>query len=147
MKKILFTYSLIILYTAFFQTDKMKQGISGNIYVKYGNNMPSPGMPANLGRAISCEILVYELTHVEQATSSDNTHFANLKTKLVSKGRSNNDGLYAIELPPGQYSVFVDDKGRLYANSLDGKGNINAITVKKDSVSNRNITISSRATF
>jgi len=146
MKKMLFAYSIITLYAIIYQPIKMTQGISGKIYVKQGNQMPSPGQPPNLGRPIKCEIFVYELTKREQA-ASNGVHFSNIQTKLVTKSESNDEGFYSLSLPPGQYSVFVNDNGQVYANSFDGKGNINPVTVKKDSVSNLNITISSRAVF
>lgn len=142
----LFVYSIITLSTIIYHTDKIKQGVSGKIYVKQGNYMPSPGQSPNLGRPVKCDIFIYELTKREQA-SGTGTYFANIQTKLIAKGRSDDNGSYSIALPAGQYSIFVDDAGQLYANSFDGKGNINPVTVKKDSVTNRDITISSHATF
>jgi hypothetical protein len=128
------------------QLQPVKQGIAGRVYLKTGNNMPAPGQKINAGKPVSTLILVYELTTRDEATENG-IHYTNLKTKLIAKGQSNTDGYYTIALPPGSYSVFVMDNNQLYANSFDGKGNINPVTVKKDSIVNKDIVINSRAVY
>ncbi|EHQ28154.1 hypothetical protein Mucpa_4063 [Mucilaginibacter paludis DSM 18603] len=142
----LLLYSIIFAYTYTNQSGLVKQGISGKVYLKQGNYMPSPGKKAGPGQAVSRTIWIYRLTAREQARASG-SYFDHIQTKLVAKTQSDSEGNYAIALPPGKYSVFVDDNSLLYANSFDGKGNINPVEVKKDSISNKDITISSQAVY
>ena len=102
--------------------------------------MPSPGRTISQGHPVKRTVLVYELTKREQATENG-THYINIKTKLIAKSQSNDAGYYSIALPAGYYSVFVDDNDQLYANSFDGKGNINPVEVKTDSITKLDIII------
>ena len=125
---------------------QMRQGITGIVYLKQGNQMPSPGRKISPGKPVSRTVFVYCLTQREQASTSG-TYFDHIQTKLIAKASSNTEGVYAIALPPGKYSVFVEDNNRLYANNFDGKGNINPVEVKKDSVSKLDIVISANAVY
>jgi hypothetical protein len=146
MKKILFIYSIIITYAITSQPDQVKQGIAGKIYLKQGNFMPSPGRKANTGKPVSTAVFVYQLTGRGQAIANG-SYFDHIQTKLIAKAQSNDEGNYAIALPPGNYSVFVGNDNRLYANSFDSKGNINPIEVTKDSVSKMDIIMSNKAVY
>ncbi len=142
----LLTYSFAMVLLIIIPQDNIKQGITGNIYIRQGNYMPSPGKKAGQGEPVSTEVLVYELT-TRELVKGDGTYFSQIPTKLIAQGKSDSKGHYAIALTPGLYTVFVVDKGKLYANSFDGKGNINPIIVKKDSLSYRDIVISSGAVY
>jgi hypothetical protein len=146
MKKILLLYTIITAVMIIHQPEPVKQGITGKVYLRKGNYMPSPGHPLSKGKPLNCTIFIYEITSREEVTGNG-VHYTNIRTKLVAKTQSNNDGYYAVSLPPGRYSVFADDAGQLYANSFDGKGNINPIEVKKDSMSTLDIIISSQAVY
>lgn len=139
----LLLYSLIIPVI----TIPVKQGLAGKVYLKHGNHMPSPGRAIDKGKPVSSSIWIYKLTTRDDATADNGGHYTNIKTQLVSKGQSNADGSYAIELLPGQYSVFVEDNNMPYANTFDGKGHINPIEVKKDSLTTLDLTISSNAVY
>jgi hypothetical protein len=129
-----------------FQQNVIKQGVAGKVYLRQGNYMPAPGQKASEGKPVNTSVYIYELTTREQAIA-EGTNFSKIETKLVARGQSNNDGYYAIALSPGNYSVFVSDNGKLYANSFDGKGNINKVTVLKDSVTHKDIIISNGAVY
>ncbi|MGI4728804.1 MAG: hypothetical protein ACRYGB_09550 [Janthinobacterium lividum] len=128
------------------QNAKLKQGICGNILLQQGNQMPGPGRKFSVGQPVMHEVLVYQLTNISQAQSS-NTVFTGIKTALVAKIRSNVKGYFELSLPVGKYSVFVQEQQGLYANYFDGKGNINPVEVLKDSISLKNISISNKAVF
>lgn len=142
----LLLYSIIIAYTYAHQPGLIKQGITGKVYLRQGNYMPSPGKKTGLGQPVSRVILVYQLTTREQARANG-SYFDQIQSKLIAKGQSDSKGDYSIALPPGKYSIFVADSNQLYANNIDGKGNINPVAVKKDSISNSDITISSQAVY
>jgi len=108
--------------------------------------MPSPGRKSGAGKPVSRTVFVYQLTKRAQ-TVAEGIYFDHLQTKLIAKAQSNSDGSYVVALPPGSYSVFVDDNNRLYANSFDGKDNINPVEIKKDSVSTKDIVITGKAVY
>jgi hypothetical protein len=146
MKNLYLLCTLIISFTVCI-TKTVKQGITGKIYVRKGNYMPSPGQPQSMGRPLSTVVEVYELTNKEQANSTDGIIFDHIRTKFVAKVLSDADGSYTIDLPAGSYSVFTNYNGLLYANNLDDKGNINAIVVKKNCLSVRDMIISIQAVY
>jgi hypothetical protein len=146
MKKLLLLYSIFTSCAIIHQTGEIKQGISGKIYLKQGNYMPAPGMPKNTGKLVSKAVWVYELTKREQVWGNG-TIFDHIHTKLIAKAQSNAQGVYSVALPPGNYSVFINDDGKFYANSFDGEGNINPVEVKKNSVTPKDITISINAVY
>jgi hypothetical protein len=118
----------------------LKQGITGTVIFKSGNYMPSvdnQNSPAtNLG--VTREIFVYQLTNQSQVQQDpeDMTFFTNPKTKLVAKTKSKKNGCFTIRLAEGKYSVFVKEKGKFYANSFDGEGNIFPVSVKEGNATN-----------
>lgn len=124
----------------------IKQGISGKVYLKTGNAMPSPGRKMVEGTPVVRTVLIYELTRRTDAIANG-TLFSHLKTKLIAKTQSDTTGHYAIALPTGKYSVFVAVDGGLFANLFDDKGNINMVEVKKDSISKRDIVINNLAVY
>ncbi len=138
--------TLITSFALASPTGRIKQGISGKIFLKIGNAMPSPGREVDQGTPVARTVLIYELTRRSDAIANG-TLFSNLKTKLIAKTKSNTSGYYAITLPIGKYSVFVEVDGGLFANLFDDKGNINLVEVKKDSISRKDIIINNLALY
>jgi hypothetical protein len=146
MKKILLLYSLITLSVHPQNLNGIKQGIEGNIYIKQGNQMPAPGQKTKPGKPTICTVFIYQLTKREQTTETG-THYSNIQTKLIAQCQSNAGGYYSVALPVGNYSVFISDNGLLYANSYDGKGNINPVKIVADSLTRKDIVVSSNAVY
>jgi len=146
MKIILF---LMIVNTGFIsaqQADTLKQGITGKVYLKRGNSMPSPDRKPGNGNPVIRTVLIYELTK-RDAVTSNGTFFSNIKTRLIAKTQSKANGTYSIELPIGKYSLFISEEGQLYANSFDGEGNINPVEIKKNAITNKDLLISNNAAY
>lgn len=127
-------------------TAHIKQGISGKILLKIGNAMPSPGRKVDPGTPVARTVLIYELTRRTDAIANG-TLFSHIKTKLIATTHSDTTGHYAIALPAGKYSVFVEVDGGLFANLFDDKENINMVEVKKDSLSKKDIVINNLAVY
>ena len=111
------------------------QGILGTITVREGNFMPGPNRKGKMppadtpaGKIAPREIFVYELTNLKQV-KANGPFYSEIKTNLVTKVTSGPDGLFRVELKPGKYSVFSQEPGGLFANRLDGDGNIYPIEV------------------
>ena len=123
------------------------QGVCGTVVWKEGNQMPSPDRPASGGKPVQRDVAVYELTNMNQVTS-DGVFHRNIKTKLVKRVASDANGSFCLDLPEGQYSLFVWEAGKgLYANSFDGENNIFPVTVQKGSVERITLTVDYAAAY
>lgn len=113
----------------------VKQGITGRVLWKEGNQMPSPDRPAGSnGIPVERELAVYKLTRLNE-TETNGPFFTHIKTELVAKVKSTKTGYFEIALPPGKYSLFsVEPKG-LFASITDGNQHIYPVEVKEGSVS------------
>lgn len=133
----------------------MTQGVTGTVLFWKGDFMPGmdrEGRPDGRGgRKIPVvrDVCIYELTDmsmVEQAPDYS-PFYSRINSKLVAQTRSDSNGFFQVELPPGRYSCFVKEDSMFYANMFDGGGNILPFEVKKDSVTHIVIDITYEATF
>ena len=123
------------------------QGICGSIVWKSGNLMPSPDRGPVKAKPVQRELLVYDLTSVEQATLQGGFYKA-VVTKLIQSVKSDSEGKFCLELPEGRYSLFVKEGNKgLYANQFDGEGNIFPVKVGKDKLSIIVFTIDYQANY
>lgn len=127
---------------------KTKQGIYGSVNWLQGNMMPSPDEPRSVdGSPIERQLNIYEVVTLEQ-TEGQAPLFTKINGKLVKTVKSNAKGFYECELPVGTYSVFtVEPEGVFFANSFDGKGQINAVTIERDSVLKFDVQINYKAAY
>jgi hypothetical protein len=130
---------------------KIDQGIQGEVRWLEGNLMPTISEdPAERapqhGAPVEREILIYELTPMEQAEGQPPL-FSKVNSTLVQQIKTNDKGQFAVELPAGRYSVFVKEEEGLFANQFDGAGNINPITVYQDSVQTILIEVNYKAAY
>ena len=117
-------------------SDPIQQGILGTVVVREGNHMPSPDQkdklrPNSKKKSLPRELLIYELTNLSQVKSNGG-FYTDLKTKPVAKAVADTDGIFQVYLKPGRYSVFSQEPQGLYANQLDGNGNIFPVEVVAD---------------
>ncbi len=126
----------------------IRQGLWGEVWFSQGNLQPSTSPTNGTVRAAKRTVLIYEPTLRTQATpatdqASINHPFAfysAVSTKLVATAQSDDKGFFQVELPPGEYSVFVQENGLLYANSsavigVSSAGNLSGISVSANTVS------------
>jgi len=115
----------------------ISQGIGGTVLLREGNCMQFGGGAWNSCRIfpIQREVLVYEYTTIEQVTYLGTPVFySGISTQLFATTTCDKEGFLELELEPGNYSVFVREKGQLYASRFDGVGGINPITVESAQV-------------
>lgn len=132
----------------------IEQGIAGKVLWIEGNQMPgiidenaseeSRKRPAPNG--IRRSIHIYELTNTSQAQGTG-VFYNNLHTKLIKTVTSDEEGNFAVALPTGRYSVFVEEEEGLFANLMDGEGNLNPVEVTRDSVSTLTIEVNYKAAY
>ncbi|MGM9506122.1 hypothetical protein ACS5NO_00280 [Larkinella sp. GY13] len=145
--------SLLLLAFAIFtackpsQTSKSFQGICGTVLFKSGNHMPGPDRPMPKGQPVVREVLIYELTKIDQTEATDDGFYTKINTRLIKKVKSDQDGKFCVSLPAGSYSVFVQEEKGLYANLSDGQNNIFPVTVAKNRRSTIAFDISYQAVF
>ena len=128
---------------------QIQQGITGQVIWLEGNLMPSidhPDTKARRGKPVVREIHVYKLTNVKE-TESRNGFFTKIKGNLIKKSGSNESGYFSIQLPVGEYSIFIKEEQGLYANLFDGNNNINPVVVNKDKVTEIQVKVDYKAVY
>lgn len=123
-----------------------RQGIRGQVFWLSGNQMPGPGREFAPNLGISREILIYEVTGRADAVQHE-TFFSDIRTQLVAKVVSDNDGSFKVKLPPGRYSVFVKEPSGLFANLFNTSGEINPVVVEPKKFTWMSITVDYEAVY
>jgi hypothetical protein len=106
-----------------------QQGIRGTVEWVEGNQMPGPDKAAGAAKGIKRTLWIYEVVSLEQVRQ-EGVFFSNIPAKLIKKAESTKKGKFCVKLPPGQYSLFIEEESGLYANRFDQFGQINVIEVK-----------------
>lgn len=98
--------------------------LSGKVSVRSGNCMPGPGSGGGCGeKPISAGVLIYPLRN------QNGSFIGEKNAPLITKTISDKNGNYKLVLPPGTYSVYVDDNGKETCNGGDGYANMCGITL------------------
>jgi hypothetical protein len=140
------TFICLIIIVAACGVHAQRQGIRGEILWLSGNQMPGPGKPNHPRLGIQREIHIYKVTTVEHE-NQNGPFFSDLKSELVTKISSKDDGTFKVKLPPGEYSVFVKEPEGLFANLIDQNGKINPISVEVKRYSWLPITVDYEAAY
>ena len=137
---------VVLIFSTFHTLRAQQQGVNGQVFWIYGDQMPGPEKRANPMQGVVREIHVYELTTLADVDQG-NGFFKKVYTRFVASTLSKEDGTFKIKLPPGKYSLFVKEEKGLYANLFDSDKNISPITVKPKQYSWMTITIDYEATY
>jgi hypothetical protein len=128
--------------------NNLKQGIRGTVKEETGNRMPGPGRELPPPQAVQTTVYVYEPTNLSQVDQAGTSPLYNaIRSRLVDSVMTDKEGNFEVSLKPGNYSVFVQTRGKYFANSFDAKNNIAPVTVEAGKVSEVNIVINDRATY
>jgi hypothetical protein len=139
-----FALFLIVNYNSAFSQSSRIVGIVTEVV---GNQMPSPTPQLRAkAKTVVREIYVYELTN-EKQTKRENFFYKSITTRLIAKKKTKADGSYRIKLRPGKYSIFVKEKDGLFANQLDGEGNINVVVIEPNKTTTLNLRIDYNAAY
>lgn len=123
-----------------------KQGICGKVTWISGNQMPGPGLKSSSAKGIVREVYIYESTTNAQ-TVQENGFYTSIQTKLVKRVKTKKDGSFSVNLPVGTYSVLIKEAPGLWANSFDGQGQINPITVEANTYMTLTINVNYQAAY
>lgn len=140
---------IIIFFSSCFtvkpQTN-IKQGLSGNIYLLKGNQMPSPGKPQSKGRGVSRYLFIYEPVTIKNTTGTSPV-FTHIKTRLVARTKSDSTGYYAIKLPTGKYSVFIAEGKGFFAAESNGEGVLNPVEITDKTITSKDFRLTAGAAY
>lgn len=133
------------------QADTVRQGITGQVRWYEGNLMPAVSEAGNpdssrSGQDIQRTLHIYELTKRGQTTEQSG-FFRDLRTRRVTTVATDSTGRFQLSLPPGQYSLLVEEEEGLFANLFDGEDHISPVTVYPDSVTHATIKVDYKAVY
>lgn len=93
----------------------ISEGLWGQVWFYQGDF--APGTPSGTITAVKRKVLIYEQTSQSQAVHFGYTaFFTAISTQKIAEVESDERGFFQITLPPGKYSIFVEENGMLYAN-------------------------------
>ncbi len=75
------------------------------------------------------------------------TFYTKINSPLIDSVITDQNGYFFLALSPGEYSLFVRERGLFYANLFDGDGFIFPVRVEKGKVTEVNIKIDYKATY
>ena len=121
------------------------QGVWGNVWLWEGNFMPVRGNGRI--RPARTQVFVLQPVRLDSILTMHEVLSRGVKTKLIGQTLSNATGFYQFAIPPGKYTLCVQEDALFYANGFDGDGYILPATVLPDSVTKVQIDITLRAVF
>ena len=98
----------------------IKQGVFGKVTLFEGNCMPGAGgcKESRVSRTI------YIREPITMGLLKNVSLYWENTTNLIKQIKSNAEGFYEVDLPPGNYSILVDDNGKEYCNSFGQNGEV-----------------------
>lgn len=125
----------------------VSQGIAGQVLWYEGDLMPGIDKEPIEGKPIQREVFIYEATRQNQGDIKEGVFYMNIKTKLVAKIITDDEGKFIVGLDPGTYSVFVKESSGLFANNFDKDGIINPVIIGTNELSNMLIRVNYKAAY
>ena len=149
--KLMKVYSLVVMAIVFLgigvDAFSQHQGIKGQVFWLSGNQMPGPHTETAPTLGIQREVVIFKLTTLQDTNQEDAPFFSDVKTELVTKVQSKKDGSFKVKLPPGVYSIFIQETKGLFANTFTANGEINRIEVEPKKYAWISITVDYEAAF
>jgi len=105
----------------------IEQGIWGRVEVWGSGSQVDSDNQQSSGQVSYARqrLFVFAKTHIAQLTPDNQkgpVYFKRITSDMVATMRSDDRGYFEVALPEGEYSVFVEVDGRLYANHFDDYG-------------------------
>lgn len=105
----------------------ISEGVYGTVIERYGDWMPMIGGNRDHGeRPVRREVYVYEKAYIQDLRDvfENGPYVAPEKMPLqfIAKTSSSKKGFYQIQIPAGEYSIFILDNGKFQISGGDGYG-------------------------
>ncbi len=157
MKIILFPAIMILFVITSISCQNMQtknfkhlhQGISGQVLWLEGNVMPTIGdNPSPRSEAVPVKrvVHIHELTNFEEVVQ-DGALFSKVKSELIKTVETDDDGKFEVMLPVGNYSIFIEEEGGLFASMFDMNNNINPVEVLENEIVETVIKVDYKAAY
>ena len=113
----------------------IQQGVAGTVSLIEGDCMPVVDQNSCLQYPVERSLHIFSYTTLDDVVQDGPTTFSSIQTDLIGSVGSDKEGFFELALEPGKYSIFIEEQGAYYANSLDGEGGIQPFEVAADSIS------------
>lgn len=123
------------------------QGIKGQVFIEKEATMPLKGRPKQLGHPFSTSVYVYEAVQSDQLVEQDGNWAKSLNAKLVKQVRTNEEGKFKLDLPPGKYTLVLGYKEGIYIPFFSGNNGIAFVEVVKHQYKEIDLTIRASSIF
>jgi hypothetical protein len=122
------------------------QGMWGDVWFFEGDFMPT--CPQGHVRAVSREVVVFELAMPDDATPGAAPGFySEIHTQELARTTSDRAGFFQVELPPGDYSVFVVENDEFYTCYFGNGMSLAPVSVTSGEVSDVRLDITYLSTW
>lgn len=140
------TLTNIIILALMFQCVSIKQGIEGKLIWVTGNQMPGPDRKPTPLQGVAREVYIYPLLSLSDV-KMEGVFVSEINQQPIAKIQSDQNGNFAVNLPPGKYSILVKENDGLFVNTFDSQNHINPVEVKNRNVSRMEISINYMAAY
>jgi hypothetical protein len=144
-----FVLALTVVALSMGRKEVPATGIRGTVEICEGNFMPMIG-PGGSGGQITPgagrRVRAHEPVHLD-AQGLAQARRDSVTTPLIAEAVCDFAGHFFLAVPPGTYSVFVEERSGWYYNGWNSDGVQGAVTVSADSVAAIVIKITSKAAF
>lgn len=97
---------------------KINEGVAGTVTEKSGNCMPPVGPECKEYPVIRL-VHIYDLTSGSQVQKDGKQQIIRVNTRKIATISTDHEGFFQYRLPPGSYSLFVEDNGILWPFSTE----------------------------
>jgi hypothetical protein len=149
-------FALIIItttITACFSTKKLSitsasQGIKGYVFENQGNRMPMKGIEQKISKGFACTVLVFEPTSINETTPHNISNlYEIIHTKQVASVDTDSSGYFSVDLPVGEYSLFIRLGNKYYSNLFNQFNQIGLFEVLPDKYTEAKLIMNRGATY
>ena len=107
--------------------------LEGTVIFWQGNFMPgvagSPSPTSGTKTPVAREVFIFEPTAINEVTQLQGAFYSDIQTKLITTTMSDDNGHFSVNLPAGQYSLFVKENDLYYSNLVDKYFTINPVNI------------------
>ncbi len=113
----------------------IEEGLAGTVVFTEGNCMAGTAESSCLRYPVVRTVHIHEYTHRTEAEHQGGGFHKSIQSQRIAKVQTDAEGFFEAALPPGNYSVFIEEEGMFYANLWNSEGYIQAATVVESDTS------------